>query len=315
MKHSTLLLLLFLSSLTSFCQSKKEQIIQLNFKIDSLFNNLSSLKSVTDSTTRVLNGEIYRLIIQNATINNLFDSVKYTLEKKKKELDSTKKILDSVYNSGVKFKFDTINGSQTRACYYYFSDFPYLISSPYNDSTRKYINRLIKELSFSVPAIMQNQSYKKFKECGNDYYYDKRTELNFQSEFNSKILNIEHGRYLSILMEVFYYPGGGANWGHKGLNSLNIKGDKIIIIPNNKKVKEMLISEINDYQKKTPMIESSYCGGVYQLSNQLIKWDITDLSFYFKNDTLRLIFNNGEHGLCNKNYDIPLPQLQNFLKL
>ena len=116
-------------------------------------------------------------------------------------------------------------------------------------------------------------------------------------------------------MEVFYFPGGTANWGHTGFNSLNIKGDKTIIIPNNKKVKEMLISEINDYKNKTPKIEPD-CGRVYQLlSNEILKWNITDLSFYFKNDTLRLIFNNSEHGVCNKNYDIPLPQLQNFLKL
>jgi len=42
---------------------------------------------------------------------------------------------------------------------------------------------------------------------------------------------------------------------------------------------------------------------------------LNDLTFYFKNDTLQIIFNNDVYGLANQTLDIPLPKLQDYLKL
>ncbi len=53
----------------------------------------------------------------------------------------------------------------------------------------------------------------------------------------------------------------------------------------------------------------------YPILNEIMPWSIDDLTFYFKNDTLRLIFSNGAHGNSNQILDIPLTKLQQYLNL
>ena len=49
--------------------------------------------------------------------------------------------------------------------------------------------------------------------------------------------------------------------------------------------------------------------------NEIKNWTISDLTFYFKENKLRLIFVNGAHGLWNQTVDVELPKLQGFLNL
>jgi hypothetical protein len=216
---------------------------------------------------------------------------------------------------------DTLTAKVVHTCYYYYSHFPYIIKSPLSDTNRKKVNEKIREISFKVPAIMSNVDYKSFRSCEEGDYnhlvakhsqHVLNNECSWcQSEFSSSLEHIEQGKYLSVLMLVSYSAGG--NWVHLGHNSfnLNLKNNEVITIPSNSSVKNKLIEEIKVHLIKTPMIDSQ--GLKYPILNQIQKWNVDDLSFYFKNDSLRLIFTNEENGLFNQTLDIPLPKLQQYL--
>ena len=98
-----------------------------------------------------------------------------------------------------------------------------------------------------------------------------------------------------------------------GYNSLNFKNNKIITIPNSLSVKNKLIEEIKDYLLNNPLIDRD--GNKYPIINEIQQWNIDDLTFYFKNDSLRLVFVNEAHGVWNQTFDVQLPKLQQYLKL
>jgi hypothetical protein len=161
---------------------------------------------------------------------------------------------------------------------------------------------------------MQNEDYKNFRKCEEGDYDHRHRSADCtwcQSEFYSIVKNIEQNNYLSILMVVEYTAGG--NWGHVGYNSLNFKNDKIITIPNSESIKNKLIEEIKDHLLYYPLIDID--GNKYPILNEIAKWNIDDLTFYFKNDSLRLVFVNGAHGVWNQTFDIPLPKLQKYISL
>lgn len=163
---------------------------------------------------------------------------------------------------------------------------------------------------------MQNNDYKHFRDCeiGDYDHLDERKECAWcASDFSSSILKIEQGKYLSILMVVRYQAGG--NWGNTGYNSLNFLGEKKIEIPTDQNVKKMLIKEIEEYLSQNPMVGIDAEGIKYPIINEIQQWNIDDLTFYFKEDVLRLIFNNGAHGVWNQTFDFPLPRLQKYLNL
>jgi hypothetical protein len=321
MNKNFLTILFFIFSLTLNAQSKKEQIIELNVRVDSLLNSLTVLKNKSDVTIAKLNEQISICKTDIRNLNNELDYINKNLEKKNIELDITRKSLELAKLVNSSWFFDTIHVKVTHSCYYYESDFPYIISSTSNDSIRKKINKLIRETSFKIPAIMQNEDYKNFRKCEEGDYdhliaahnqHATNLECNWcQSEFYSSVMNIEQSSYLSILMTVSYTAGG--NWAHVGYNSLNFKNNKIITIPTSLSVKNKLIEEIKDYLLNNPLIDID--GDKYPIINEIQKWNIDDLTFYFKNDTLRIVFVNGAHGLWNQTFDIPLPKLQQYLNL
>jgi len=112
-------------------------------------------------------------------------------------------------------------------------------------------------------------------------------------------------------MEVHSQAGG--NWGHKGYNELMMNGNKQIKIPSNASVKAQLMNEIRMYLDETPLIDID--GFEYPIYDEINMHSIDDLTFYFKNNKLRIIYVNGAHGVWNQDFDIPLPRLRDHLKL
>lgn len=227
---------------------------------------------------------------------------------------------ESLKNETEKYKFERIKDSVTHTCYYYKSEFPKIKVSESNNPSIEYINNLIRDCSFRIPAIMSNENYKNFRKCKQGSYNNQKSlhDLHVtnqdcewcKSEFYSEVLVIEQKKYLSILMQVEYTSGG--NWGSVGYNSLLLKNDEVITIPNNESVKKTLIEDIKEYQSKNKLVDID--GNNYSLFNEINNWDIDDLTFYFKNDSLMLIFNGGYY-VQNQNFDIPLPKLQLLLTL
>jgi hypothetical protein len=173
---------------------------------------------------------------------------------------------------------------------------------------------------------MDNENYKQFNNCKEGYYnnairlHDKHTIFSdciwCQSRFSSSIQHIEKLKYFSVLFRVGYTAGG--NWGDMGYNSLNMIDNKIMQIPSSILVKNKLIQEIRDYLTLNPIepIEyKKYCHQEPLLYEEINKWEINDLTFYFKSDVLHIIYSNGGYGPCHIIADIPLPKLQSFLKL
>ena len=306
------LIIFSLIGFSNNAQSKKEQIKKLNYQVDSLFNSIDQLITKHEKASSILNEELTK-----AKINET--ALKYELEKLTNKLEQ-------ITIQSNRLSIDTIEARETHTCYYYISRFPHIVSSQFDDTTRKKVNNLIRQISFMIPSVMQNRDYKKFRNCERgDYNHTEASHEqhiiisheswlqghSMQSEFFATIEHIEHYKYFSLLMRVQYEAGG--NWAHAGYNSLNLNNDEKIIIPTNPLVKKMLLSEINEFLIKNPFTDES--GGNYPLVNEIQNWNIDDLTFYFKNDSLRLIFVNGDHGVFNQTFDIPLPKLQQYLNL
>jgi hypothetical protein len=172
-------------------------------------------------------------------------------------------------------------------------------------------------MSFKVPAVMQNENYKEYRKCEEGDYVKSKDDCDWcVHNFNSSIKYFEAKKYLSILMEVQFTAGG--NWGNRGFNSLILRNNSVITIPSNQNVKNQLISEIKNHLVKNPLLITDPMSNQkteYPILKEIEQWNVDDLTFYFKNDELRLIFNSGEHGNGNMNFDIALPQLQKFLNL
>ncbi|MDC1403624.1 hypothetical protein N8328_04390 [Crocinitomicaceae bacterium] len=315
------LLIFLLISTTSFAQNKKEQIEILNFRVDSLNTVLATTRDNSAKDISILNDKIKK--VRDELTNLQTSNNKLTKENDilKLDLGELSKENDKLKLGNSSWSFDTIHAKVTHSCYYYVSSFPYFISSTQNDSIRKKINSLIRETSFKIPSIMQNGDYKNFRKCEEGDYNHLIAEHGqhvlqsdcdwCQSEFYSSVENIEQSNYLSILMRVDYEAGG--NWRHSGYNSLNFKNNKIITIPNSLSVKNKLIEEIKDYLLNNPLIDID--GNKYPIINEIQQWNIDDLTFYFKNDSLRLVFVNDAHGVWNQTFDVQLPKLQQYLKL
>jgi hypothetical protein len=323
-------------SISINAQSKKVQISQLNFRVDSIQQTLNEERKKCEGSIYELNNQLSKcnigmrdlkieLGIVNKNLKNKLielDGVNQILENKTIELEKIAKSLELLKLKNSSWSFDTLRANDEHTCYYYESHFPYIISSSLSDTSRKNINEKIRETSFKVPAVMNNEDYKSFRKCDEGDYNHSKPEHNqhviydecswCQSSFFSDVMNIEQSKYVSILMEVGYQMGG--NWSHQGYNSVNFKNNEIIKIPSNPSVKNKLVEEIKEYLIKNPMIDEE-TGNKYPILNEIMPWSIDDLTFYFKNDTLRLIFSNGAHGNSHQILDIPLPKLQQHLNL
>ena len=163
---------------------------------------------------------------------------------------------------------------------------------------------------------MSGIDYKEFRNCDKGWYNGPLHSdggSGVPQHFESYIEHLEQGKYLSILMRVNYLTGG--NWGYGGYNSynLNLENNLVVTIPNNSSVKNLLIEEINQYLIKSPMIDSE--GNRYPIMSEIKRWEIDDLTFFFKNGNLRLIYQNADYGVWTQILDLPLPKLQKYLNL
>ncbi len=313
--------LCLLISFNSHGQNKREQITILHFKIDSLNLCIDSLNELSNTKIASLNREVQLLNTENKNLSYDLNQLEILTNQHKRNSDKLNKQLDSLISASKTIKYDTISASITHECYYYNSDFPYIISAPYSDESRIRMNSKIRDLSFRIPSIMQNEDYKAFRSCKEGDYnhttalHDKHAASPdcdwCQSLFHSTIEYVEQGRYFSVLMAVGYSAGG--NWGHLGYNAITFKEGQVISIPTNPSVKSLLLAEIKEYLTKSPMIDRD--GNPYPILKEIEKWDLSDLTFYFKNDTMHLIFNNGAYGIWNQTFDMPLPLLQRSLNL
>ena len=299
-----------------FSQSKKKQIEILNRKIDSLNQRTIDFESQflkTKSDLTDTKSLFEKLKENNELLFNEKNKLETELLKKSNLLNILQDSISLLRNNTVKkLLFDTIHSDIIHKCYYYSGEFPYIISSLQNDSIRKEINKLIQETCFKIPSVMANQNYKDYRNCGlGDYDHKKDNCAWCIDEFDSYLSNIENDKYLSILFRVGFSAGG--NWGHTGYNSINLKDGKIITIPNEINVKKKLMEEISDYFRDNPLVDIE--GNPYPIINEIKNWTISDLTFYFKENKLRLIFVNGAHGLWNQTVDVELPKLQGFLNL
>ena len=330
MNNFYLLFLLMLLPFTYSAQSKKKQIALLKYKLDSLNIVFVNLKNESELSISTLNSDLKKSVSTNKTLSSELENcindkksvyeklnAELTNVKKQKtkltdELDSLSRLLEIEKNNKSIFKFDTIESEKTYTCYFYTSKYPHLISAPLSEAERLKINTLIKEMSFKVPAVMQNNDYKQYRKCEEGYYDNTNKSCDWCYErFHSQILSIETDNYISILMQVEFEAGG--NWSNRGYNSLLLKNNKVITIPSNQNTKNILISDIKKHLLKNPFIDND--NREYPILSEIQKWNIDDLTFYFKNNELRLIFNNGEHGYLNMDFDIALPQLQKMLNL
>ncbi len=320
-KYVFILQLCFISIYAN-AQSKKEQINQLNFKLDSINQTLNEERKKSEVSIYELNNQLSSCNMKLQDLNIELRELNQNVENKTIELENISTSLELLKLKNNRWSFDTLRANDEHTCYYYEGHFPYIISSTLSDISRKKINEIIHETSFKVPAVMNNEDYKNFRKCDEGDYNHSVPEHNqhviydecswCQSSFFSDVINIEQNKYLSILMSVEYQAGG--NWAHIGYNSVNFKNNEIITIPSNLSVKNKFVEEIKEYLIKNPMIDDE-TGNKYPIINEIMPWSIDDLTFYFKNDTLRLIFSNGAHGNSHQILDIPLPKLQQHLNL
>ena len=319
MNNFYILILLMLIPFTNNAQSKKKQIALLNYKLDSLNNafiNINSDLKKSASMNKNLSSELENCINDKKSVyeklNAELTNVKKQKTKLTDKLDSLSRLLEIEKNNKSIYKFDTIESEKTYTCYFYTSKYPHLTSAPLSETERLKINTLIKEMSFKVPAVMQNIDYKQYRKCEEGEYDNSNKNCDWcYNRFYSQILSIETDNYISILMQVEFEAGG--NWSNRGYNSLLLKNNKVITIPSNQNTKNILISDIKKHLLKNPFIDND--NREYPILSEIQKWNIDDLTFYFKNNELRLIFNNGEHGYLNMDFDIALPQLQKMLNL
>jgi hypothetical protein len=231
--------------------------------------------------------------------------------------------LQAQLSGGKSWFIDTLETKEVHTCYYYQSLYPHIIQSSLSDSIRKKINHIIYKTAFTIPAIMNGQDYKQFRNCPEGDYNHKEAAFEghvlndvcdwCQSEFDSYLIYIDANRYLSVHYEVLYTAGG--NWGHLGYNSFNydLRNKCVVTIPSSPVVKNILIAELVNHFNVTPILDQNSLP--YPVVDEILKCDISDLTFYFKENNLRLVFSNEESGVWHQNIDIPLPKLQRYLKM
>lgn len=332
MKAYNFLFLLIFSPLVLVAQSKKEEIVLLNNRIDSLtkvFNlekkslqeELSKTKEDFKTEKNQLQDEAKALVVENKNL----------VEKNQKNLF---RIYDSIRIDRQKWAFDTIIGQENHVCYFMDYSYPLLIKSPFNEQIRNHLNKLLFQKSKEIPYLLSNVEYSQFRNCETGRYnfseelvkgHVTHTGEDFcswcASQFYSSIEGIYIGKkYASVLFHFTYEVGG--NWGHSGYSALNFDvqtGEeiKLNLISNDFSQKNQFTQDIaeifsssmiSDYVLEPYMQENSVeCNLV---RDELKQRNLDQLCFYFKDDQLRLRYVNSGHGTSVCVFDSKMTKLQ-----
>jgi hypothetical protein len=176
---------------TSFAQSKKELIKELDYRIDSLVLANQKLQSDCQMLTGMLNKNIDDLKNQITQSENLNKSL--TIQNQ----TNVNRIYDSLNFESQIWKFDTIRGEENHVCYFMDYTYPHIIKSPFDENSRVQLNNLIMNRSKEFPLLLSNINYSRFLDCEQGRYimdddYDKEVGC-CANQFDSGIEGIYIG--------------------------------------------------------------------------------------------------------------------------
>lgn len=316
-KYSFLLIFGFLIN-PVFSQNKKDQIINLNARIDSLNNELDQEKKQVKEKL----DEIYILKNQLTEANKkdrerITEITQLKVELNEK-IDSIKILIED--NS---WMFNCVEQHYTKECIQYEMLLPWITSSPFPDSINQKINNEISQIGFAeyIPKIMNDTDCSQFKnelDCNEEFKSWEVRVCDAPITYWSYMDKVEHKKYLSLVNQITI-GACGTTAPAVGYLSFNMRMSDLTIIEfvETKHGKEKLIQDVTNYYINMPFDNDFYEGENYKYDvvTAIRKWKIDDLSFYFKNNKLHLIFSDNGAAVQNKIHEIPLPIFQDFLNL
>lgn len=333
MNFSNFLLPVLFFPLFIVAQSKKEEILILNHRIDSL-------TTVFNLEKKSLQDELNKTKEYFKTEKNQFQNdAKASAEQNKNLIEKNQKNLFRIYDSlridRKKWAFDTISGQENHVCYFMDFSYPLLIKTPFNENTRTNLNKLLLQKSKEIPYLLANVEYKQFMNCETGRYNFSEELVKGHvihagedfcswcaSQFYSSIEGIYIGeKYASVLFHFTYEVGG--NWGHSGYSALNfdmLTGEevKLNFTTNDWSQKNQFIQDITEIFSSNSIIDyvaapyiQEYSGECNLAQDELKQRNLDQLCFYFKDDQLRLRFVNSGHGPDACIFDSKMTKLHN----
>ena len=303
-----LILLICLVFNYSQAQNKKDQIENLTHQIDSLKIRVVSEQSQSVKKSFEIDSLKNQLKISNNKVLELLDGVsklEYSLNQK---TDSIKVLIEQSA-----WIFDSRKYDYTKDCIHYNYSIPYVHSSPFSDSINSLINIMIASLNFDDFGIDTEQI--NCKEQFKDWSVGLCPAPLFHETFLEKL---EHKKYISIVYSVLNgYCGTTAPFlGHLSFN-MRVSDRKQIEFNETVQAKEKLLLDVSNYYANTPFRDVFFENENYKFDivESVKNLKINDLTFYFKNDKLYLIFWDGALTVYQETHEIPLPIYQEFMQL
>jgi hypothetical protein len=321
----------------SFSQSKKKQIEALNFKIDSVNHVIAkerntqkiSIDSLQSQETKSKQ-KVDSLTKEINSVKNQISSHQKTKQKKefeigeiKNEIETKKDSLeDLIISQIVKWEIDTLEVSFKNTKCFSFRNGKYLFikSAPVEDSTIQTINLGLEKLKSKIPEIINGTEKPGFiGDCKE--WLDKLCDRPWI--VSNDIVFINYKKYFSVLqMSQLEYCG--ATWASRGFSSymFNLNAGEEIKIQNNQTSKEIIKQEIKNHfeklKKTDPYFETQLGKETIDYDSileEIMKFSITNLTFFFKDEELSLAYYYYEDSWSNRTFFIPLPILQKNLNL
>ena len=319
---------MMLFNLYVFSQSKKAQIIELNFQVDSLKKELIKQKGIYDFEILA-----YKKIIKEKV--SILENVQNNLEEEILTHIKLLKIIDSLnlrnehltYDKTDRILIDTIrtdNQFNHFDCVSYSCEIPYINKFQFSDSIRELVNQKCIEMINRIPSISSNWSYLKVKK---DFFNCDEELKNWKENgmpgvcdkpifYESYLDSLSNKKYISFLSRVSI-GNCGTTSPINGYNSVNFRmsDSSFIVIPPNNLLKKILIEDVRDYYNKLPFLEDGGENFKYDIVKAISSWGTDKLTFYFQNDLLHLVFMDDASWGLSMNHEIPLHKLHSYLKL
>lgn len=320
----------------AFAQSRSEQIERLLYRVDSLtithsiaMDNCAKTQKELEEKLKSRNIDILSYKDSLRIINNqrleLFD----LNERKRSELIKLKqdfaKQLDSltsiIATQTVKWNIDTVTSATKNTDCFKFNEVPHCVvkSAPINQDMLMSINGNLAKLKYKIPSVLNGQVMDVTSDCSewNENLCDRPWSVYNNIDYvNTK-------KYFSILQSS-QLEFCGATWAFRGYTSFNYdlsKGQEInvdVAIAYRDVMRSDLKKYLSSMKIKEPIhetIDGMKTIDYEEIEDEIMDFEISDLTFYFKEDVLTLAFYKYEDSWTNRLYEIPLPNLQRSLNL
>ncbi len=319
-----------------FSQTIKEQLENLKIKLTDLreiqrkyeedfklrrfeiLNDLNAFKIelsiLSESISKEKNklDEISRHRKSSLTeIQNLFDTIQKL--NKDNQIEYIK-----VKNS---WKIDTLVASaKSSECYDLIPNYLKIKSAPIKNLLVSKVNLELEKFCFEFPILLNEEKNNIPNDCEDWNNYNL---CNKPWSISNSIESIDTVLYLSVLQMV-QFEFCGATWVFRGFNSINfdLKSGTEISLNENQHSKKILLDEIKHHfdqlNKKNDYFVSP-SGNHYikfdELSKKISIIPFNELTFYFKDGILMLLYYYYNDRWSNQTLIIPLPKLQKYLNL